>query len=90
VVIPVLDGLRDICKLIVSEHKSQSEWALIESDDMFANGPYVGGFDADENEFCFSYYDDRGHEYWFQFTIDEATVIAAGDGIVLSGRPASK
>jgi hypothetical protein len=63
--IPVTDQLKEICKEIESEGKSEQDWAAIESDDMFQNPPFYGGFDATEGEFCFSYYDDNRAEWWF-------------------------
>jgi hypothetical protein len=59
----------------------------MESDDMFARGPYVGGFDADERAFCFGCSGADG-ELWFQFTLDEAKAIAAGQRATLDARPA--
>jgi hypothetical protein len=38
----------------------------------------VGGFDADEDAFCFSQYDE-GEEWWFQVTLDEVRSFAAGE-----------
>jgi hypothetical protein len=60
----------EICKQIVSENKNSSEWAAIESDDMFQSGMYEGGFDATEMEFTFSVYLDD-NEYWFQLSLDD-------------------
>ena len=59
-----------ICKEILEENKSDDQWAEIESDDMFQQGNYEGGFDATEMEFCFSVY-ENGQEYWFQFPLSE-------------------
>ncbi len=61
---------KEICNLILFEKKSLKEWAEIESDDMFQNEKYVGGFDANEMEFCFSMY-ENGIEYWFQVSLKE-------------------
>ncbi|GAA3647291.1 hypothetical protein [Flavivirga jejuensis] len=60
-----------IAESILNENKSLDEWSEIESDDMFQEGKYVGGFEAIEKEFCFSLYEDDGEEYWFQLSIDE-------------------
>ena len=76
--VPVHQVLRDICSRILEESKTPEQWALVESDDMFQGGPFVGGYDADEAEFCFSYYADDGGEYWFQFSLAEAARIASG------------
>ena len=57
-----------ICEEIILEKKDINEWAEIQSDDMFQEGNYEGGFDAIEMEFCFSFYDDDV-EYWFQLPL---------------------
>ena len=67
--------LRTICSLIIKEDKSIEQWSEIESDDMFQKGNYSGGFDATEEEFCFSVYINND-EYWFQFSLEEANEIA--------------
>lgn len=59
-----------ICEEILAEDKTPEEWAEIESDDMFQSSSYSGGYDADEEAFCFSYYANDG-EYWFQLTLTE-------------------
>lgn len=59
-----------IADIIIKDNKSLDEWAEIESDDMFQEDCYVGGFDRTEMEFCFSYYDETGDEYWFQISLD--------------------
>ncbi|MEI9910590.1 MAG: hypothetical protein WDO71_13495 [Bacteroidota bacterium] len=59
----------EICEQIVSENKNSSEWAAIESDDMFQSSMYEGGFDATGMEFVFSVFlEDK--EYWFQLNLD--------------------
>ena len=60
---------RIICNEIIAENKSHDEWVEIESDDMFNQGNYSGGFDATEMEFCFSVFIDE-KEYWFQVSLD--------------------
>ncbi len=83
-----IDGtLREIAEKIVAEGKSADEWAAIESDDLFQEGRYEGGFDADEGEFCFSYYGEEG-EAWFQFSLELAHAIAAGETPEIEGREA--
>lgn len=44
---------------------------------MFQKGSYIGGFDATEQEFCFSVFLDC-KEYWFQFSLGEAKEIYQG------------
>jgi hypothetical protein len=68
----------EICHSIVEENLTESEWAEVESCDMFQNGPYIGGFEAIENAFCFSFYDENGVEYWFQMTLEEIKSVADG------------
>lgn len=86
--IPISEELVDICKSIVSEGRSTEEWVEVESDDMFQQGKFVGGFDATEGEFCFSYYDDKGYEYWFQMSVETVQRVADGRVVKLAGRPA--
>ena len=59
----------DIAKDILSENKTLEEWAEIESDDVFQKGAFIGGFDATEEEFCFSY--EVEEEYWFQLPLED-------------------
>lgn len=88
--IPVTDEFRDICSEIVSQAKTDEEWAAIESDDMFQSQNYVGGFDATEMAFCFSHYDPEGMEYWFQLTSSEVSQVATGKKNSIEARPAEK
>ena len=71
----VTNELVDLCQQIVAEDKLEEEWALIESDDMYQNRHFCGGFDADEMEFCFSYY-LNDQEYWFQLPLSQVHSIA--------------
>ena len=82
------DGLRQIAREIVNEEKDDAEWSEIESDDMFQRGPYVGGYDATEQAFTFSYYDAADNEFWFQLTLDEIKDLAAGKRDAVDMRPA--
>jgi hypothetical protein len=61
---------RKICEEIIAEKRGETDWAEIESDDMFQTKSFCGGFDATEMAFCFSYYDDKRKEYWFQLSLD--------------------
>jgi hypothetical protein len=65
----------NICEKILSENKTQQEWAFIESSDMFQTRNYCGGYDATEDAFCFSYYDPDGQEFWFQLSLNEVKEI---------------
>lgn len=87
--IKIDDRLREIAQKIVAEGKSNEEWAAIESDDMFQEGQYEGGFDADEGEFCFSFHGGKeAGEVWFQFSLEVAGAIAIGQTPEIEGRPA--
>jgi hypothetical protein len=84
-----VDGVfREIARAIVSERNTDEEWAELESDDMFQEGPYVGGYDALEEAFTFSYYADDGREYWFQLMLAEIQEVAAGTRTTVDSRPA--
>ena len=76
--VQVTNEFAEICRQILAENKSEEEWALIESDDMFQTKNYVGGFDATEMAFCFSYFDARREEFWFQCTLAQVGDIAGG------------
>lgn len=65
---------------------SIESWCEIESDDMFQQGRFIGGFDADEREFCFSYYESSEVEYWFQFSLEAAFKISKGVKLSINGR----
>lgn len=86
--VPIDKALRDICAAIVGERKTAEEWAEMESDDMFSEGSFAGGYDADESAFCFSFFATDRKEYWFQFTLDEARRIADGGDVPLDAREA--
>jgi hypothetical protein len=76
--IPTTPEFLELCKQILSESRSTQDWAAIESDDMFQSHSFVGGFDADEMAFTFSYYDESKNEYWFQLTLDEVAEVCEG------------
>jgi len=83
--IPIEDELKSICIEIVNQDYSTHQWLEIESSDMFQSSSFVGGFDADEVEFCFSYFDENRTEFWFQFTLDQAKSISKGESVKLLG-----
>lgn len=83
--IPIEEELRAIAREIVAEDKSLEEWAEVESDDMFSEGRYAGGFEALESEFCFSYYGEDG-ERWFQLSLAQVREIADGGTPAIAGR----
>ena len=76
-----------ICDLILAENKSEDEWALIESDDLFSEGNYEGGYDATEMEFCFGVHINE-EEYWFQLTLPEISLVKNGAITSVILRPA--
>ena len=88
--IKVDDELRQLVERIANEKKSIAEWSEIESDDMYQSTHYVGGFDADEREFCFSFFDDTGAEYWFQFDLNSVNRILDGTISSVNGRRAGR
>lgn len=83
----VENELIEICKEIIRQNKTEEEWKLIESSDMFQTENYCGGYDATEEAFCFSYY-DNAQEYWFQLTLDEIKDILIGNKKELDIKPA--
>lgn len=86
-IVPIDEDLRRIAQLIIQEKKSPDEWAEVESDDMFQEGSYSGGFDADEREFCFSYYAPDG-DVWFRMSLAGVEELASGGAPTLTGRSA--
>jgi len=84
---PVDDIFRGICAQIASEGLHESQWAEVESDDMFQVGDYEGGFDADESAFCFSVHSSDG-EWWFQLTLDEIVDVVERRRGTFEARPA--
>ncbi len=77
---------KEICLIIIRENKSELEWSKVESDDMFQSKSYTGGFDATEMAFCFSYYDKKRNEYWFQLTLNEIKEICSGKKTSFEGK----
>ena len=77
--IAVPPELQVICAQIVEEHRSEADWAAVESDDMFQRGQVTGGYEADERAFCFSYNDGSGNELWFQLTLSDVAAVARGE-----------
>jgi hypothetical protein len=78
--------LVEILQAIDCEGKDVLGWSVIESGDMFQNESYCGGFDADEQAFCFSYYSPGSIEYWFQCTLDEIGQALSGELSSFEGR----
>jgi len=74
--VEVDDALRVIARQILDENKTEAEWAVVESDDRFQRGHWLGGYDADERAFCLSRTTDP--ELWCQFALGDARGIAEG------------
>ncbi len=87
-ILAVTDEFLEILVQISAENRSPAEWAAIESDDMFQSAHFVGGYDADEEAFCFSYFDDDRNEFWFQFPLATVADMRAGRVTELAVRPA--
>lgn len=71
---PIPETLALVCREILKINRTEAEWGEIESDDMFQTEDCIGGYDADERAFCFSYY-EQGREYWFQISLDQVSDI---------------
>ena len=56
-------------------YSNENQWALIESCDMFQTKHYCGGYDPIENAFCFSYYNEKEEEWFFQITLKKVKEI---------------
>ncbi len=88
--IQVDEELRNVLQYISKANKTEKEWALVESDDMLQFDHYVGGYDATENAFCFSYYKPDGQECWFQFTLEEVAPLLSGQRTSVEARAPSE
>lgn len=80
------DELVSLCAQIVQARRSLNQWREFESDDMFHNAHFCGGFDATEDAFCFSYYNPSGTEYWFQLTLPEVRQVVSGELNIVDAR----
>lgn len=82
--ISLSEELVEILEEIKAEKKTLKEWCEIESSDMYQTKHFNGGFDADEEEFTFSYYNDDGKEYWFQIPLTEIDTALANPDYVFT------
>ena len=73
------EELRMHCVDIMNQNIDAKGWDEIASCDMFQSANYCGGFESIEDEFCFSHYSKNGNEYWFQFSLIDASKIAKGE-----------
>ncbi len=67
-----------ICQEILKEGLDLNSWGFVESSDQFQTVKYCGGFDATENEFTFSYYDNNGKEFWLQLPLTDIEKVVNG------------
>ena len=86
VIVPVDDELRSICREILEQGWALSDWSDHESDDWFQSHRYHGGFDATEQQFCFSFTNDSGAEIWFQFPLEDVESLENGSISTIAGR----
>ena len=70
--------LREVCRDIAARRFTLEQWSAIESSDEFQTDCLVGGFEALESAFTFSYYDSSRTEWWFGLTLSQAETIAVG------------
>jgi hypothetical protein len=73
--------LHEICRVIAGRELSLDRWAEVESSDEFQSGRLVGGFDATEGLFTFSYFDAGGTEWWFDLTLESAIAASSGESV---------
>lgn len=83
-IILITEELKGICYTIAKEQKTALERKEVEADDMVRSPSFEGGYDATEHAFCFSYYDAKKPEFWFQLTLDEVNEIAAGRNVIIT------
>jgi len=86
----VNNELLGILNTINSESRTIEQWRKIESSDMYQTSNYCGGFDSIENEFTFSYYDEKYTEYWFQLSLDKIDKLISGQMTEIEIRIADK
>jgi hypothetical protein len=75
------DNFRAICRTIVTEYDATGEASLIESDDIYQETNFCGGWESSVRRFGFSFYAPDGGDYIFSFTLDEARIVANGGTI---------
>ena len=85
--IPISEELESICFQIMVKNLSARQWAHKESTDMFQNDVICGGFNAQENMFCFIYFSENDIEYWFQLSLFDVVQIAKGKELHIVGYP---
>jgi hypothetical protein len=78
--------LAAICREIAARQLSFDQWTAVESSDEFQAGRLVGGFDATEGVFTFSFFDATGSEWWFDLSLEDALAAAAGKSVTFELR----
>lgn len=79
------DELRQLLLQLASRHWSLQDWCQAEAES-FESEHYCGGFDADEQKFCFSRYAAGGNHCWFEFEFSQLEALSCGE---LSWLPAT-
>ena len=70
--------LIEICKEIKAKNYSLEKWKMADSCDMFQSKHYCGGFDADDQLFWFSYFDNDNKESYFKMDLIDVVNIING------------
>ncbi|MEH6344348.1 MAG: hypothetical protein V7785_04635 [Bermanella sp.] len=83
--IPITEELELICFQIKVKNYSVTQWSDLARADMFQYEHISGGFDKQENRFCFSYYSENDIEYWFQLSLQQAIAVANGKEPIIMG-----
>ncbi len=71
------NDFREICREIVAK----GEAAFVDSDDLYQQGNFCGGWDEEHGVFAFSFYAPDGGDYIFSLSVEEARVVAEGGSI---------
>ena len=81
--IKVTEEFIGIVQEISDQDYDLKEWDEVSSSDMFQTDHFCGGFEGAEGEFTFSFFDESGDEYWFQFPLTDVPKILEGKIISL-------
>lgn len=63
---------------LASRDWSLDQWCA-QADQSFESEHYCGGFDSDEQHFCFSGYAEGGNQCWFEFSLEQLQQISRGE-----------
>jgi len=75
------EDFRVICLEIFDRLDRIGRGRLVWSDDEYQRGAFCGGWDPELERFAFSFYASDGGDYIFQFTVEDARVVAKGGTI---------